>query len=115
MKRAMGFALSLLIMTPLMWLTNIEKIDGKFYCDCEAVDSNGNKDIYYQFKSNDNEVYWLLSKTEIGFIPDNDTEYVLTYNDNGTTKDNKNCDCTVDWVCECYVYDDVFMGIKEKE
>lgn len=115
MKKAMIFALGLLIMIPLVSYNNIEKVDGKFYCDCEAIDDNGNKDTYYQFKSNDNKVWWMLTEEEIGFIPDNDTEYILTYNDNGTREDNRQCDCLVDWICECYVYDDVFMSIKEKE
>ena len=82
---------------------------GKFYGNYEATDANGKANIYYQFKSNDNEVWWALTAEEIGFIPNENIEYTLTYNNNGTTKANKPCDC-----CECEVYDDVFVSLREK-
>ena len=82
---------------------------GKFYGGYEAADTNGNTDTYYQFKSNDNEVWWALTAKEMGFIPDNNTEYVLIYDNNGTTKVNKTCDC-----CECEVYDDKLVDIRER-
>ena len=90
------------------------EVTGKFHGDFEGTDTNGNTDVYYQFKSNDNAVWWALTEKEIGFIPDESTEYVLTYDDNGTTSDNKPCDCLPEWECECEVYDDVFLGIKKK-
>ena len=85
---------------------------GKFYGDMELTDTNGNTDTYYQFKSNDNKVWWALSAEEIGFIPNGNTEYTLTYDNNGTTKANKPCDCAPEFECECEVYDDVFLDIK---
>lgn len=81
---------------------------GKFYGNYEATDTNGNANTYYQFKSNDNEVWWALTAEEIGFTPNKNTEYTLAYDNNGTTKANKPCDC-----CECEVYDDVFLYVRE--
>lgn len=69
---------------------------------------------HYQFKSNDNTVWWALTAEEIGFIPVEDTEYTLFYDDNGTTIENKNCGCKPEWECECEVYDDIFLGIVKK-
>ena len=87
-------------------------VTGQFYGSYEAVDSNGNTNTYYQFKSNDNEVWWVLTESEIGFIPSENTEYVLVYDNNGTTKANKPCDCAPELDCECEVYDDVFLGVE---
>ena len=88
-------------------------VSGKFYNNAELTDTNGNEDTYYQFKSNDNEVWWLLTEEEIGHIPNGNTEYALTYDNNGTTKANKPCDCTPELDCECEVYDDTFISIRE--
>lgn len=85
---------------------------GKFSEPFEASDVNGNTGTYYQFKSNDNETWWMLSAEEIGFVPNGDTEYVLTYDNNGTTKESKPCDCDLD--CECEVYDDVLLSVEKK-
>lgn len=85
---------------------------GKFSEPFEATDTNGNETTLYQFKSNDNEVWWQLTAEEIGFIPNGNTEYVLTYDNNGTTKENKPCDCDLD--CECEVYDDVLLSVERK-
>lgn len=84
---------------------------GKFYHNMELKDSNGNVDTYYQFRSNDDTVWWVLTETEIGAIPDQDALYVLTYDNNGTTRENKTCDCLPEWNCECEVYDDTFISI----
>ena len=86
---------------------------GKFYACHNATDINGNVDTYYQFKSNDNEVWWLLTAKEIGFIPNGNTEYTLTYDNNGTTKEKKPCDCAPEFECECEVYDDEFVSLRE--
>lgn len=88
-----------------------QKTQGKFGCDFE--DLNG--ETYYQFKSNDNSEWWALTETEIGFKPSTEQEYVLLYCNNGTTKQNKACDCLPEWECECEVYDDVFLGIFNTE
>lgn len=93
--------------------TNNVSIVGKFYGNIEGTDTNGNTDIYYQFKSNDDEVWWLFTAKEIGFVPNTNTEYTLTYNTNGTTRVNNPCDCTPELECECEVYDDEFVGIRE--
>ena len=70
---------------------------------------------YYQFKSNDNSVWWALTDTEIGFKPSMEKEYVLLYCDNGTTAENKDCGCLPEWECDCEVYDDIFFGVFESE
>ena len=86
-----------------------EETQGKF--------SEGFKDFdgktYYQFKSNDNSVWWTLTESEIGFKPSTEKEYILLYCNNGTTAENKTCGCLPE--CECEVYDDVFLGLFEEE
>ena len=96
---------------PVMLSENIptETADGKF--TSEFTDNDGKR--YYQFKSYDNTVGWVLSESEIGFEPSADKEYALLYCNNGTTKENKFCDCIQE--CECDVYDDVFIEIYEEE
>lgn len=74
-----------------------------------------NGKIYYQFKSNDNSVWWALTELEIGFKPSTEKEYVILYSDNGTTAENKNCECLLEWDCECEVYDDIFFAVFEVE
>lgn len=82
---------------------------GKFTNSFEELDGQ----TYYQFKSNDNLVWWCLTEKEIGFKPSTEKEYVLLYCDNGTTADNKPCDDLPELECECEVYDDVFFAIFE--
>ena len=84
-----------------------QKVVGKFASKFEDVDGN----TYYQFKSNDNSVWWALTAKEIGFTPSTEREYVLLYCDNGTTTENKPCDCIAELECECEVYDDVLLGV----
>lgn len=84
-----------------------QKAHGKFTNTFLDVDGK----TYYQFKSRDDSVWWVLTKEEIGFIPSLEEEYVLLYCNNGTTSENKHCDCLTKWDCECEVYDDVFFGI----
>lgn len=88
-----------------------EVIKGKFTNNHTSLDGNE----YYQFKSDDDSIWWMLTETEIGYVPSLEKEYVLLYCNNGTTKDNKNCDCLSELKCECEVYDDVFLGIFEAE
>ena len=94
---------------------NANKISlvGKFYGSHIGTDLDGNKDIYYEFKSNDGSVWWSLTDYQMGFIPKTDVEYILTYDNKGTTKENKPCDCAAEYDCECEVYDDEFVSIKE--
>lgn len=86
---------------------------GKFDETIDITDTNGNTERHYHFKSNDNEVWWLLTESEIGFVPNENTEYMLTYDNKGTTKANKPCDCAPEFECECEVYDDEFVSIRE--
>lgn len=91
---------------------NASEVVGQFYDKFEAVDQNGNENTYYHFKANDDSVWWSLTAEEIGFIPIANKEYTLSYDNNGTTKANKTCDCVVE--CECDVYDDILLGVKAK-
>ena len=110
-----GIALALTITTAVSCHVSTKANEtttvGKFYCEFEAKDDKGNVDTYYQFKSNDNEVWWMLTEEEIGAIPKENVEYALTYNTKGTTKENKTCGCA--FLCECEVYDDEFISVKE--
>jgi hypothetical protein len=65
---------------------------------------------WYQFKSYDDTVWWALTTKDIGFVPEANKTYVLMYYDNDTT----DCtECAEELECECEVYDDIFLGIKE--
>ena len=88
-----------------------QKAQGKFSCGFEDLDGQ----TYYQFKSNDDSVWWAVTEKEIGFKPTTEKEYVLLYCDNGTTIKNKPCDCIPEWECECEVYDDILLGVFERE
>lgn len=85
---------------------------GRFYYAAELEDLEGNQKMLYQFCSDDNEIWWLLSAEEIGFVPVIlDQDYMLVYDNNGTTQENKGCDCPPEYDCDCYCYDDVFIGL----
>lgn len=88
---------------------NTISVVGNFHDTLETEDAT-----YYHFKSNDNEVWWLLKAEEMGFVPNKNAEYVLTYDNNGTTKANKPCDCAPKYECECEVYDDEFVSIQRR-
>lgn len=92
---------------------DFQTVYGKFYNTIEAI-HNGKNETMYQFRSFDNSVWWLLSESEIGFVPNYNNTYVLMYCDNGTTAENKTCGCPPEWECECELYDDIFLGIFEK-
>ena len=65
---------------------------------------------WYQFKSYDDTVWWALTTEDIGFVPEANKTYTLMYYDNGTT----DCiECAEELDCECEVYDDIFLAIKE--
>lgn len=117
-KYAISLILAILILATAIAIhshfsgnANIESVTGVFDGSYEATDTNGNVDTYYHFKSDDNRVWWVLTESQLGFVPNANTEYMLTYDNNGTTKENKPCDCVID--CECEVYDDKFVAIKE--
>lgn len=88
-----------------------ETVVGKF--TSEFTDLDGKR--YYQFKSHDDTVWWALTESEIEFIPSLQKDYALLYCNNGTTKENKPCNCVAELECECEVYDDVFIEIYEEE
>lgn len=90
----------------------VVEVEGKFYGDMICKDYQGIEDVYYQFRSDDDSVWWLLTATEIGHIPNTEDKYILYYTDNGTVKDTPVCDCLPEWDCECYLYDDIFFYIE---
>ena len=109
MTNMIAIIVSLIIaITPV---TEIKTVAGKFTGELTTLDGKQ----HYQFKSHDNMVWWFLTEDKIGFAPSTDKEYVLLYSDNGTTKENKPCDCAPELECECEVYDDVFVKIYEEE
>lgn len=116
MKKITAIVICVLLMMAFTSCTNINKVTGRFYGGMELTDAYGITDTYYQFKSHDNMVWWLLTADEIGYVPDDVTEYTLIYDDNGTTMENKSevCDCPMEWECECEKYDDIFWGIIKK-
>lgn len=65
---------------------------------------------WYQFKSYDDTVWWALTAEDLGFVPEANKTYTLLYYDNGTT----DCtECAEEFECECEVYDDIFLAVKE--
>lgn len=87
---------------------------GTFMADTFEAMSGATKEVekYYQFKSYDNEVWWCLTEEDMGFIPEAGKEYVLAYYQNGTTKDNH--ECSKEYDCDCYCYDDIFLGVYDR-
>lgn len=110
MKKAILFLLC--GVTALSLTSCAKKTTGAFHGSFEVTDSNGNADTYYQFRSNDCTVWWLLTEEEIGFVPKAGKTYTLSYDDNGTTRENKPCNCDYEDHCECEVYDDIFLGVR---
>lgn len=108
---------------------DISAIKGRFYTRFNDNDGHGNTQTFYEFRSNDDSVRWILSTEELAGIdkdnskcsfeelerveniPDYESEYTLIYYDNGTNKLNKPCDCPEEWECECEVYDDIFLAV----
>lgn len=85
----------------LNWVSG--KIDGCL----ETLDG----EVLYQFKSYDDEVWWLLTAEEIGYVPNIGEAFNLCYDDNCTTKGNFTCDCLPEWECECYLMDDTLIEV----
>ena len=79
--------------------------------DNTTIGANG--EIYYHFKATDGSVWWCLLESQMGFVPKADAHYILRYDNKGTTKENKPCDCAPKYNCECEVYDDEFVSITE--
>ena len=96
------------------WKEDGEDLDidvayGTFYGGFYAVNNHGEKVYLYQFKSYDNNVWWCLEESEIGFRPTDGNQYALVYYQNGTTKENH--ECPEEYDCDCYSYDDIFLGV----
>ena len=86
---------------------------GTFSTDSfEMTSPDGVKEKYYQFKSYDNEVWRCLTEKDMGFIPKEGKEYVLAFYQNGTTKENH--ECPEEYDCDCYCYDDIFLGVYDR-
>lgn len=92
---------------------HIQTVSGKFYFAAEMEDLEGSREMLYQFRSDDDAVWWLLSEEELGFVPQLlEQQYLLTFDNHGTTPENKGCDCPPEYECECEVYDDEFISIS---
>ena len=115
MKKILMFVAGVLSVAALLFSFNAVKtfkmVEGKFYQSFVAADAADKKDTYYQFRSNDNEVFWALTVSDIGEIPSLTDEYILIYSDLGTTEKNKPCDCSPELDCECEVYDYVLVRV----
>lgn len=82
---------------------------GRFTSSIDSIDEDGNAVVLYQFKSYDNEVWWCLTEDDMGFVPKDGQRYIIAFYQNGTTKENHICPEEYD--CDCYCYDDVFLGV----
>ena len=79
---------------------------GQFVSEFKDIDG----DIYYQFRSYDDKVWWVNTAEEIGYSPEMFKPYEIMYYTNQTT----DCfDCEPRYECECEVYDDIFLFVKE--
>ena len=109
MNKMIPYLISLLITT-----SSVQASPGAFSSTLDATDYWGNEETLYHFHSTNDEVWWLLSPEDIGFTPNLKTKYVLVYDNMGTTKENYICnECLPEWTCECYLYDDEFIGLFE--
>lgn len=79
--------------------------------DMTSVET-GETEKFYQFRSYDDEVWWCLTEEDMGFVPEAGKAYVLAYYQNGTTKENH--ECPEEYDCDCYCYDDVFLGVYDR-
>lgn len=105
----------LVVVTVILFVVHkngtVVQTEGRFYGSVEAETLEEKSEVLYQFRSDDNETWWLLTEHEIGHVPNNKDKYILIFNNNGTTKANPPCTCKPDDDCECFVYDDVFLKI----
>lgn len=91
--------------------TPIDVAYGTFDGSFQALNASKQLVTFYRFKSYDNEVFWCLEEKDMSFIPINGKPYILAYYQNGTTKYNHTC--PKEYECDCYCYDDVFLGVYE--
>lgn len=91
---------------------NIDTAVGEFSSnDFMMTSPDGVKEKFYQFKSYDNEVWWCLTEDDMGFIPETGKKYTLVFYQNETTQQTH--ECPPEYECDCYCYDDVFLGVYE--
>ena len=63
-------------------------------------------ETYFNFEGDET---WILSESELGFIPEENVEYTLYVSDNGTSF----CEVTYHPEnCECFMWDDTFISMK---
>lgn len=82
---------------------------GTFSHSWQRINYLGEKETLYLFKSYDDSLWWALAEADMGFIPEYGRAYVLLYDENVDTKENHKCDPALD--CDCYAYDDLFLGV----
>ena len=104
---------ALMVMGNVMEQANIVEVEGEFVREFEAYSiTTETTDTMYLFKSYDGTVTWGLEAEEIGFIPFIGETYTLTYDNKGTTAENKPCDCLEEYECECELYDDEVVKVE---
>lgn len=115
MKKILAMIISAIVAASTTGNTTVHSIDGEFHSTLDARNYWGEEVVLYHFKSYDDSVWWLLTEEQIGEIPTEGKTYTLTYDDKGTTAENKTCDCPPEWECECEFYDDDFISIVTKD
>lgn len=92
---------------------NLVTVEGEFVREFEAYSiTTETTDKMYLFKSYDGTTTWALEEEEIGFVPCLGETYTLTYDNKGTTAENKPCDCLEEYECECELYDDEVVKVE---
>lgn len=89
--------------------TNIRTTVGEFDGTWTGRDAFGQVEEFHQFKADDGQVWWALTKEEVGEEPCG--KYLLVFDDKGTTANNKPCNCPKEYDCECELYDDELIAV----
>lgn len=90
---------------------DIKIVYGTFSGGNEALNYKMINTYLHNFKAFDGSLIWQLEADEIGFTPIDGKNYMLVYYENGTTAENHTC--PVKLGCDCFTYDDVFLGVYE--
>ena len=100
--------------TPEQKNPNIITKEGRFHHVNMFFDNSN--ELHCQFRSDDNEDWWILTESEINHIPNTTDKYIITYDNGGTPEQDLSiCGCDPEWECECHVYDDEFISIRRIE